>query len=153
MMMTRHSLLMVLVIAGLSPLFFTGCHHEIPDTYLYAIGAFDPEDLGETPRQLYRIDPTTGIATIIATELQGEPAGLAGTPDGRLLGIDTDAFGPDANSILLEIDLDTGAFTQIGTPVAGGTFGFDILADGRGFTIPLANAGGVPQLQDRKSVV
>jgi len=143
---TKALSLCLLLLAGVSATVGTGCQGPNPDPHLYAIGAFDPEDLGETPRQLYRIDPATGAATVIATDLQGEPGGLAGAPDGRLLAIDTDGFGPEANSQLLEIDRATGAFTPIGAPVPGGTFGFDIMADGRGFTIPLPSTGGVPQL-------
>lgn len=112
-----HSCL-TLFLVGVLGQTLSGCHCALPDSSLYAVGAFDPEDLGEAPRQLYRVDPATGIAKVIADNLQGEPAGLAGSPDGRLLALDTDGFDQDARSQLLEIDRTTGEFSPIGASVS-----------------------------------
>ena len=74
---------------------------------------------------LYRIDPQTGVATLLATmPLLG---GLAASPDGRLLGWQ--------NGQLVEINPVTGVLSAVGFPAGVNATGFDVLSDGRAFIV------------------
>ena len=90
---------------------------------------------GTRENRLYSIDPLTGVAVSDSPNLSIVPAGLAGTPDGRLLGFSSGQLGTLAPG--------SGTFTPIGTSSTINSTGFDITADGRGFLVGLS---GVPQL-------
>ena len=78
----------------------------------------------------YSIDTTTGKATPLAPITGGNSAALAGTPDGRILGI--------RSGQLIEINPATGTTVNIGAPApsTGAPTAFDVLSDGRGFVLP-----------------
>ncbi|MBX3747153.1 MAG: choice-of-anchor M domain-containing protein [Verrucomicrobiae bacterium] len=118
---------------------------------LYAMGGYDPEDTGMVPHRIYELDPVTGKATPLTGSFGPEPAGLAATADGRILALNVEHHHhhgeepPPAESALVEIDPYTGFLTKLATvPVEA--YGFDILPDGRAFTIPLASEGTFVQL-------
>lgn len=90
---------------------------------------------GTRENRVYAINPATGAATPTSPPLSSDPLGLAGTPDGRLLGYSGGQLG--------QLDPGSGAFSAIGAPSNINSTGFDITADGRGFLVGLS---GVPQL-------
>lgn len=118
---------------------------------LYAIGGFDPDDTGMVPHRIYELDPVTGKATPLPGSFKPEPAGLAATADGRLLALNVEHHHhhgeepPPAEAALVEIDPFKGFITKLATvPVEA--YGFDILPDGRAFTIPMSTGGTPVQL-------
>jgi len=79
----------------------------------------------------YSINTSTGVATPISPLLTGgSPAGLAGTPDGRLLGISGGRVG--------EVNPVAGTFTPVGVNNGLSITGFDVIHDGRAFGVPVS---------------
>jgi len=101
---------------------------------IYASGQFLTAS-GTRENRIYAVNPATGAATPTSPLLPNDPPGLAGTPDGRLLGYSGGQLG--------QLDPGRGAFSPIGPPSNINSTGFDITADGRGFLVGLS---GVPQL-------
>ncbi len=82
---------------------------------------------------------TNGVHTdFIPFPGQGAWAGLASTPDGRLLGF--------ASGQLAELHVPTQSVTPIGGPSNVNATGFDILEDGRGFIVPFDSEFDTQQL-------
>jgi hypothetical protein len=79
----------------------------------------------------YSIDTSTGVATPISPLLTGgSPAGLAGTPDGRLLGFSGGRVG--------EVNPVAGTFTPNGVNNGLTITGIDVIHDGRAFGVPVS---------------
>ncbi|MGF1633439.1 MAG: PEP-CTERM sorting domain-containing protein [Phycisphaerae bacterium] len=79
----------------------------------------------------YSIDTSTGIATPISPLLTGgSPAGLAGTPEGSLLGFSGGRIG--------QVDPFAGTFTPVGVNNGLSITGLDIIHDGRAFAVPVS---------------
>lgn len=79
----------------------------------------------------YSIDSVTGVATPISPLLSGgAPSGLAGTPDGRLLGFQGGRIG--------EINPFAGTFTPVGSNNGLQITGIDVIHDGRAFGVPVS---------------
>jgi hypothetical protein len=77
--------------------------------------------------QFYSINISTGVATTISPISSSIVAGLASRPDGSLLGLQSNN--------LVSVNAVTNATSVIG-PLGLSATGFDILTDGRGFTVP-----------------
>lgn len=79
--------------------------------------------------QFYSVNVTTGVATLISPSSSSIVAGLAALPSGQFVGLLSNnlvAVNPTANT------------TSTVGPLGGGlsASGFDVLADGRAFTVP-----------------
>jgi hypothetical protein len=93
----------------------------------------------------YSIDTTTGKATPLAPITGGNSAALAATPDGHILGI--------RSGQLIQINPNTAAATNIGSPSTLSPTGFDVLSDGRAFATPFESGfGASTQTQNLYSV-
>jgi hypothetical protein len=79
--------------------------------------------------QFYSINPTTGIATSISPTSSSIVAGLAAQSSGQFLGL--------ASNNLVTVNVTANTTAAIG-PLGGGlsATGFDVLTDGRAFTVP-----------------
>lgn len=89
----------------------------------------DPEHYDRYENAVYEIDLRTGVATAVSpATLEELPAGLAGTPCGRLLGFESGQ--------LVQVNPVTGERTSIGVNNGLTATSFDITADGRGFVVP-----------------
>jgi hypothetical protein len=79
----------------------------------------------------YSIDTNTGHATPLAPITGGNSAGLAGTPDGRLLGF--------RNNRVIEINPFTGATSDVSPVIAGfSTTSLDVTRDGTIYATPVS---------------
>ena len=74
---------------------------------------------------LYRINPVSGAATLIAP--MPITAALAGTPDGRLLGW--------TNGALVQINTTDASQSPVGFPAGVSATGFEVLSNGRAFIV------------------
>jgi hypothetical protein len=85
--------------------------------FLY--GAATGTTSGNAPSDLYKIDPSTGVATLIGPIGFNGVTGLSFAPDGTLYGTCRDPLIGDA--LLITIDMMTGAGTAVGRVATTGT--------------------------------
>ncbi|MDA0659743.1 MAG: hypothetical protein O2931_13030 [Planctomycetota bacterium] len=98
---------------------------------IYATGQNNGDPSHSTGLHYYSIDSTTGHATPLASITGGNSAGLAGTPDGKLLGF--------RSNRVVEIDPVVGTATQVGNVVAGfSTTSLDATRDGQLYGTPVS---------------
>lgn len=99
---------------------------------IYASGQNNGDPSHSTGNYYYRIDTTTGQATPVSPLLSGGAvAGLAGTPDGRLLGFSAGQVG--------EVNPFTGTFTPVGVSNGLSVTGFDVY-NGSGYGVPTSGS-------------
>lgn len=107
------------------------CAATAPAAVIIATGQNNGDPSHQTGNYYYRIDTTTGIATPISPLLTGgSPPALAGTPDGRLLGVSGGRVG--------EINPFAGTFVPVGVNNGLTITGFDVIHDGRAFGVPVS---------------
>ena len=118
------------VVLSLVTLFFAGGTTAFAAT-IYATGQNNGDPSHSTGLHYYSIDSTTGHATPLAPITGGNSAGLAGTPDGKLLGF--------RSNRVVEIDPVLGTATQVGNVVAGfSTTSLDATRDGKLYGTPVS---------------
>lgn len=118
-------------VAGVLALVSTGSMGQA--AVIIATGANNGDPSHQSGNFYYSINTATGVATPISPPLTGgSPAGLAGTPDGRLLGFSGGRVG--------EVNPFAGTFTPTGVNGGLTITGFDVIHDGRGFGVPVTGS-------------
>lgn len=119
---------MRIVIAFASALLAVGS--AAPAATIYATGQNNGDPSHSAGLFYYAIDTDTGDATPLAAITGGNSAGLAGTPDGRLLGF--------RSNRVIEINPFTAATSNVSPVIAGfSTTSLDVLRDGTIYATPV----------------
>ncbi len=98
---------------------------------IYATGQNNGDPTHSSGLHYYAIDTNTGHATPLAPITGGNSPGLAGTPDGKLIGF--------RSNQVIQIDPHSGATTPLGSVIAGfNTTSLDATRDGAIFGTPVS---------------